>query len=423
MQVFFLPAVRRVPLALACTVLALFFVACGSDAERDSRPDIDLARLVDERAAGYLVEAQNAFRKGDVGAALALADSAEHRAGHTSETFLADVNFLRARVYSELNDPAAARRAYDAVLSLVPDYRGAHMNLGNIAFQEGEFRRALSHYEREYEAYDDPKVKVYIGRSHFELGRDDSARLAFEAAIAQNDSLAEAHARLSHLYDQNGDLEQGLSYARRALALQPENPDYRYLVGSMLLRSGRTEQAVEQFRQVVARKPGHSEAYYGLGQALARLQRPEEASRALAVADSLGQIDDGLREYETKTRLYPDDPAAWATYGYALYQVGRDEEAMQAFQTALHVGPENVEVRFGVANLFLKYREVERALDEYDLILRQDETFVPAWINAGIALARIGQREAARDAWEAALRHDPENEQAREYLRGLPPPQ
>jgi tetratricopeptide (TPR) repeat protein len=154
---------------------------------------------------------------------------------------------------------------------------------------------------------------------------------------------------------------------------------------------------------------------------MSRLDRVEEARRFLAIADSLKQIDDGLREYETKTRLYPDDPAAWATYGYALHQVGRDTDAMQAFQTVLHIDPENVEIRFAVANFFMKYREVERALSEYDMLLRQDETFVPGWINAGIALARIGRPDAARAAWEAALRNDPENEVAREYLRGLPP--
>jgi tetratricopeptide (TPR) repeat protein len=421
MQVSFVSVARRVSLTLTCTALALFAGACKADVERDGQPNVDRVRLVDERAAGFLVKAQAAFEKGDVGTALALADSAQHLAGHISDTFLADVNFLRGRVYSELNDPDAARQAYERVLSLVPHYRGAHMNLGNNAFRQGQFKRALGYYEREYEAYQDPRVKIYIGRSYLELGRVDSARLTFEAVIEENDSLAEAHARLAHLYDQNGDVEHGLIYARRALEHQPENPDYRYLVGSMLLRSGLAEQAVEEFRQVVARTPGHSEAYYGLGQAMSRLDRVEEARRFLAIADSLKQIDDGLREYETKTRLYPDDPAAWATYGYALHQVGRDTDAMQAFQTVLHIDPENVEIRFAVANLFMKYREVERALNEYDMLLRQDETFVPGWINAGIALARIGRPDAARAAWEAALRNDPTNEVAREYLRGLPP--
>ena len=420
MQVFFPPVVRRVALALACTALALFIGACKDDVGRDDQPNVERVHLVDERAAGFLVEAQAAFEKGDVGTTLALADSAEHHAGYTGDTFLANVNFLRGRVYSELNDPDAARQAYERVLSLVPDYRGAHMNLGNNAFRQGQFKRALGFYQKEYEAHQDPRVNVYIGRSYLELGRVDSARNTFEAVIEQNDSLAEAHARLAHLYDQNGDIEHGLPHARRALEHEPDNPDYRYLVGSMLLRSGQPDQAVEEFQQVVERKPGHSEAYYGLGQAMSRLDRVEEARRFLTIADSLKHIDDGLREYETKTRLYPDDPAAWATYGYALSQVGRDTHAMQAFQTVLHIDPENVEIRFAVANLFMKYREVERALKEYDVILRQDETFVPGWINAGIALARIGRADAARAAWEAALRNDPQNEVAREYLRGLP---
>lgn len=417
-----LPAVRPIRIAAVSTLLVLVVVGCKLDAEPDGRADPDRTRLVGQRAARFLLDAQDAFETGDVGAALALADSAEHSAPHAGNLFLADVTFLRGRIYSELNDADAAQRAYERVLTLVPDYRGAYMNLGNNAFRQGQYKRALSYYEQESGAYDDPRARVYIGRAYLELGRVDSARLAFEAAIAQSDSFAEAHARLAYLYHQNGDVLRGLPHARRAVEQQPDNADYRYLVASMLFRNGDVERAAEEFRQVVSRDPRQSKGYFGLGRALANLGRTDEATRFLSIADSLKQIEDGLREYETKTRLYPDDPAAWATYGYALYQAGRDADAMKAFQTVLRIDPDNVDVRFGVANLFLKYRDVKRALTEYKLILRQDESFVPAWINAGIVLARIGQRDAARVSWETALRHDPGNKAAQEYLAGLPPP-
>ncbi|MEX0822288.1 MAG: tetratricopeptide repeat protein, partial [Rhodothermales bacterium] len=419
MHVSFVPASSRSRLTAALMALLLVVLGCGSDTERDEQRGPDRTG-VDPRAAGYLVEAQKAFQTGDIGTALAQADSAEQHAGQSGgegagedvglsgargdATFLADVTFLRGRIYSELHDTDAAQHAYQRVLSLVPNYRGAYMNLGNNAFRNGQFKRAVGYYEQENEAHDDPRVKVYKGRAYLELGYVDSARLAFEAAIDQGDSIPEAHARLARLFDQNGDTEAALPHARRALEQEPDNADYRYLIGSMLLRTGAVEEAVATFRQVVEQDPNHSEGYYGLGRALADLDQLDEASRFLAVADSLQRIEDGLREYETKTRLYPEDPAAWATYGYALYRAGRDAEAMQAFQTVLHIDPGNVEVRFGVANLFLKHRDVERALEEYNAILQQDDTFVPAWINAGIALARIGQDDAARDAWEAALR-------------------
>lgn len=417
-----LPAARRIRIVAVSTLLLFVAVGCKLDAERDTGAVTDRARVVDQSAARFLLDAQDAFERGDIGAALALADSAEQNAPHAGNLFLADLNFLRGRVYSEINDADAAQQAYERVLSLVPDYGGAYLNLGNNAFRSGQYKRALDYYEQEAVTHDDPRVKVYIGRTYIELGRVDSARLAFEAAIAQSDSFAEAHARLAYLYQQNGDVEQGLPHARRAVEQQPDNADYRYLVASMLLRNGEAEDAAGEFRQVVSRDARQSKGYFGLGRALARLGRTEEATRYLAIADSLKQIEDGLREYETKTRLYPDDPAAWATYGYALYQAGRDSEAMKAYQTVLRIDPENIDVRFGVANLFLKHHDLKRALGEYKVILRQDESFVPAWINAGIALARIGQRDAARVSWETALRHDPENKAAREYLAGLPPP-
>ena len=416
-----LPAACRIHVLTVSIVLVFVAVGCKLGGKPEGGGGAEPARIVDQRSARFLLDAQHAFESGNVGAALALADSAEQNATAPGGAFLADVNFLRGRIHSELNNADAAQQAYERVLTLVPDYRGAHMNLGNNAFRSGQYRRALHHYEREADALDDPRVRVYIGRAYLELGRVDSARLAFEAAIAQSDSFAEAHARLAYLYHQNGDVEQGLPHAHRAVEQQPDNADYRYLVASMLLRNGQVERAADEFRQSVSRDPRQSKGYFGLGRALATLGRTEEARRFLQMADSLKRIEDGLREYETKTRLYPNDPAAWATYGYALNQAGRDADAMQAFQTVLRMDPENVEVRFGVANLFLKHGDFKRALGEYNELLRQDESFVPAWINAGIALARIGQRDAARVSWQTALRLDPGNEIAQEYLAGLPP--
>ena len=417
-----LPAACRIRILLVSIILVFVAAGCKVDEKTEGGEGLERTRVVDQRSARFLLDAQHAFESGDVGAALALADSAEQSATAPGGLFLADVNFLRGRIHSELNNADAAQQAYERVLALVPDYQGAHLNLGNNAFRSGQYRRALRHYEREAGALDDPRVQVYIGRAYVELGRVDSARLAFEAAIAQSDSFAEAHARLAYLFQQDGDVEQGLPHARRAVEQQPDNADYRYLVASMLLRKGEVERAADEFRQVVARDPRQSKGYFGLGRALANLGQTEEASRFLRIADSLKHVEDGLREYETKTRLYPDDPAAWATYGYALNQAGRDADAMQAFQTVLSMDPENVEVRFGVANLFLEHGDFKRALGEYNAVLQHDESFVPAWINAGIALARIGQRDAARVSWQTALRHDPGNEVAREYLAGLPPP-
>ena len=378
--------------------------------------------LPDPQAATYLVEAQEALYRGAVGIALALVDSAEQHTGPKPDAFLADIAFLHGRIQSELHHAEEATRAYERVLALDPTYQGAWLNMGNLAFRGGQFREALRYYRSEYELYGDPKILVYMGHGYVELGKEDSARYEYERAIMQNDSLAEAYIRLAVLHQNHGDLEQALSNAQRALALRPEDPDYRYIVGHALLQSGKLAEAEAQLRRTVEQQPGHAKAHYSLGSVLARSGKQDEAERYLARVDSLQQIEDAIDTFERRTRLYPDDPAAWVTYGYALNRAGRSAEALRAFQVALYKGPATPEVHILLANTYLKHHQLEEALAHYDAALQLDASYVGAWVNKGICLARMGRPEAARQAWETALRLDPDQLQAKAYLAGLTAP-
>jgi Tfp pilus assembly protein PilF len=75
-----------------------------------------------------------------------------------------------------------------------------------------------------------------------------------------------------------------------------------------------------------------------------------------------------------------------------------------------------------LANTYLKHHQLEEALAHYDAALQLDASYVSAWVNKGICLARKGRPEAARQAWETALRLDPDQLQAKAYLAGLTAP-
>lgn len=403
--------------------MLLMGVICVGCREESRPPDVARSHLsvdfADPQAARYLVNAQQALNHGAVGAALALVDSAGHHAAPGDDAFLADVAFLRARIQSELHHAEKANAAYKQVLALDPAYRGAWLNMGNIAFRNGRFREALDSYRKEYETHGDPKTLVYVGRGYAELGAVDSARYEYQRAIAQTDTLAEAYIRLAVLYKDNGEVEPALSNAQRALALRPDDPDYRYLVGSLLLQSGNLAEAEDQLRRTVEQQPWHAKAHYNLSVVLARLGKEDEAKRYLAKADSLQQIHESVETFERRTRRDPGDPAAWATYGYALSRAGRDAEAIRALQVALYYGPVNPDVHVLLANLYQKHRQLKEALVHYEAALEYDVSHTDAWVNKGICLARMGEREKARQAWETALRLDPDQPIVRKYLAGL----
>lgn len=405
---------------LLILLIGVICAGCQTEAEAPDAAHHQVSlSLADPQAAQYLVEAQQALDLGAVGAALALVDSAGHHAAPRDNAFLADVSFLRGRIQSELHHAEEAITAYKHVLALDSAYRGVWLNMGNIAFRDGRFREALDYYRKEYETYGDPKILVYMGRGYAELGAVDSARYEYERAIMQNDTLAAAYIRLAVLYKDNGELKRALSNAQRALELRPDDPDYRYIVGNLLLQSGKLAVAEAQFRRTVKQQPWHAKAHYSLGVVLARLGKQDEAKLYLAKADSLQQIEQSVDTFERRTRSYPDDPAAWATYGYALSRAGRDVEAIRALKVALYYGPANPDVHVLLANLYQKHRQLAEALVHYEAALQYDASHTGAWVNKGICLARMGEREEARQAWETALQLDPDQPIVRQYLAGL----
>ena len=399
-------------------MMGVLWAGCREEADTARFSGVSMA-LADPLAARYLVEAQEALYRGFVGDALAYVDSAEQQAGLKTDAFLADLSFLRGRIYGELHQVENALKAYEVVLAFNPKYQGAWLNMGNLAFRGGQFGESLHHYRKEYEVSGNPNSLVYMGRGYAELGMADSARAAYERALVQDDSLAEAYIRLAVLHDDNGEVEQALSYAQRALALRPEDPDYRYIVGQALLQHGAITEAEAHFRQTIEQVPGHSKAHYGLGIALSRSGLAEEASYYMTRVDSLRRIEESIETFERRTRLYPEDPAAWVTLGYALARAGRGAEAIRALQVALHRGPAVPDVHMLLANEYMKQQRLGEALVHYEATLHHDASFVGAWVNKGICLVRMGNPDAARQAWETALRLDPGQPRVRKYLADL----
>ncbi len=399
--------------AAAALLLAALAAGCGGAPEKDPAPPVT------PRAAALLVRAQQALEAQDPGRALVLADSAEAAARPDETRFLADVNFLRGLILTDINDLERAAAAYERVLTLDPKYRGARLNLGNVAFRQGRYAPAIMRYRQEYDAFPDPRLQIRIGRAYTELGKPDSARAAFEQALREDEGLAEAYALLAYLYDAEADFEQATVHARRAVALDGANPDYRYMLGMLLLRTGRNEEARRNFTSVVAEQPFRHEAHYNLGQALMRLGLSEEATQHLKDAERLRQQERDLFQWENLSRLYPRRPAIWATLGYAYRQAGRTADALHAYRVAHLLEPNDRDIQLEIANLLLAGNAYEEALGGYLALLRQDSTDPAVWINTGILYARTGRPAAARSAWKTALRHDPANETARSYLKQM----
>ncbi len=404
---------RARPTSTTGAVFAVVMVVAGCGRSGEPARHFDVQPMT-PRVERLLQEGSEALRRHAFVRALALADSVDAVAPG-----LADVPFLRARIYSELARLGEADSLYRRVLEIRPDYPGAWHNLGNTAFRQQRYSEAIEYYRRELETHKDAQPWRGIGRAYVELGKTDSARFAFERAITVDSTLHQGHFSLALLLEDLGDLEGALASANRAVALEPDNQEYRYYAASYLVRLGRPEDAIAPLAQVIEEWPWHQGANYNMAQALIRTGRTKDGRAYQERAEMLRDLQAQISHHENTVRVQPMNAHAHAGLGTLLRRAGRYNDAVHAYQVALFLEPSNLEYRNNLAVLHLLRRDTTFAILAFEEIVRIDSTNIHAWINLGSLHAMSGDRGRARVAWLTALRIDPGNEMAQSSLTRL----
>ena len=162
-----------------------------------------------------------------------------------------------------------------------------------------------------------------------------------------------------------------------------ENDPYNSMAWNKLgiahMRTGRYQDAVDSFEKAIAIDPFYSEAWTNLGDSLAMLGRHGEAigayNRALGInqndlyallkkgislqetGDSAGAMkiyEDVVSISDQQVRRHPNyaayDAELWTNKGEALFHLGRYEEAVAAYETALKINPKLERADLGKRN-------------------------------------------------------------------------
>ena len=391
---------KKIVLITVC--LSFFFSACQKN------PGIDPA------VAGLIFQAETAFRNGYYNATLAITDSSLVNSPHS-----ADIHFLRGRVFTKLARLNEAEVAYRTVLSLNPNYQGAWFNMGTNSIRQDDLPAAIAHYKSEMLLYPSARTMVQIGRAYADLGKIDSATFAYEDAIKTDSNNAAAYMRLGHLYKDRGDITKAIEYATIGLDLDPENLDYKYIIGSLLLLNEEPKASLPFFRAVTSKRPWHYWAHHNLGQALYRIGDETQGQHYMDLAKELQKGIQEVENWRNLANMNPDQLMLWVNLGNSLKNMGRIQEAKDAFLVALSISPMSFALQNNIANLCLMDGDTVQAINRYKTILSFDSTLVDIWLNLGVVHASSGRINDARQAWMKGLEHDSDNTTLKDYLETL----
>jgi len=110
--------------------------------------------------------------------------------------------------------------------------------------ESGRAQEALSVLERARKAHPtNTQVLLNVGTVHLIGGELGRARSAFEAALDLDPGVARAHNSLGVIAAREGHMSEAVSRWRRAVALDPQDYQTLYNLGSYLWQAGRREEA------------------------------------------------------------------------------------------------------------------------------------------------------------------------------------
>ena len=361
-----------------------------------------------------------------------------------------------AKMYLKLGNITYAIEVLLKTKALQPDDVLVNRWLAEVYDQQGLRDEANAIYAHLIEI-DSANAREYyanIARVHLSVMDFDTATDAAKQAVAHSPRNPEGHQMLAQIAKQLGDHETAIDSLKQAIRLRPEATDVRSELAEVYKLSGNLRQAVEQYwrcwelsasvnDKLTFVKP-LSDVYYDLGRrgeleeklkqmsktgtsvvgpvvALAELyqmegdlssarfqlaraldrdrENPDLLAQLVKVSLDLGDTQEALTYQERLTKAQPD-PAHQQRLGELLFDVGREQEAIQAWTKLLHAKNQPLEAEIKLSALLIRHGLLDEALSVLD---RAAEKVTGP--NAHIALYQLGAALVKMNEFDRAQPH------------------
>src|SRR5690348_9491442 len=162
-----------------------------------------------------------------------------------------------------------------------------YLRMGETCRRKGDFNGAITNLQQARQRLpDNTLVVATLALTLDSAGRKQEAKMAYEQCLKLEPRHGVCLNNLAYLLaENNGDLDQALTYAQRAKQLLPNLYEVADTLGWIYLKKQLTDNAIQSFKEIVARQPAHSTYRYHLGMAYAQKgDRPkaiQELNKAL----------------------------------------------------------------------------------------------------------------------------------------------
>ncbi len=223
---------------------------------------------------------------------------------------------------------------------------------GVAQLSRDDYARALPFFEKAIET--DPtyaEAWYQAGFSYGILGRHADALKASKQAAKLRPEWAETYVNIgasSYALQQYKDAADAY---RQAIRLDDSKADTQYALGLCLEKLGRNDEETLAYKRALALNPGHAGAIEKLGLAYMKQKRWNEAYAAF----------DQLKIYKPEAKTYN-------YIGETLFELGKTEDASEAFSTAVNYNPDLEKARYNLGRAYVKLGNIAMAQAQYEML-------------------------------------------------------
>ena len=172
---------------------------------------------------------------------------------------------------------------------------------------------------------------------------------------------------------------EGIDFLRRAVSLQPVNPDAIYNLGNIFKSAERWEEAISCYEKTLSLRPEYPEALNNLGVCLKEVERYEHSEIAL------GRV----------VEMRPDYVGGWMNLGNTLREQGKCKEAILVYYKAIELKVDFVDAYLNLANLLSGEGELDEAIACYRKVTDLKPDSADAYWNLANLLSGEGELDEA----------------------------
>jgi serine/threonine protein kinase len=118
--------------------------------------------------------------------------------------------------------------------------------------------------------------------------------------------------------------------------------------------------------------------------------------------NNLKRTEEALAAFEQAIHLDPNSAVAYHNKGNALYELKRYQEALAAFEQVIRLDSNDAVAYYGKGNALRDLKRYPEALAAYEQAIHLDPSFAAAYNNKGFALKALGKKQDAQQAYERA---------------------